>query len=104
MWDFSIPTASIDLLAKRASRHRQPASGPEKAFGEALRQIRNERGISQERLGLDAGFDRTYISLLERGVQSPTVRTLVRLAAVLQVPASEMLRRMEGILAKSRAQ
>ena len=59
-------------------KHVQPESGPEKAFGQALRAIREEKGISQERLALDAGFDRTFVSLLERGLRSPTIRTVVK--------------------------
>ena len=79
-------------------RHVQPTSGPEKAFGQALREIREEKGISQERLALDAGFDRTFVSLLERGLRSPTIRTVVKLAAILQVQPSEIVQRMEARL------
>lgn len=86
-------------MAKTRSRHVQPLSGTEKAFGEALREVRKSRKISQERLGLDADFDRTYISLIERGIQSPTVRTVVRLADILQIRPSVIIRRMERILA-----
>jgi transcriptional regulator with XRE-family HTH domain len=72
--------------------------GPVKAFGQALREIRKGRDISQEQLAFDCGFDRTYISMVERGVRSPTIRSLVRLAEVLQVPASEIVLRMEALL------
>jgi transcriptional regulator with XRE-family HTH domain len=63
-----------------------------------LREIRRSREISQEKLGLDAGFDRTYISLIERGINSPTIRTVVRLAKVLNVPASKIVLKMEQFL------
>jgi transcriptional regulator with XRE-family HTH domain len=81
----------------------QPDWGTEKAFGQALRDVRQQTGISQEQLGLDAGFDRTFISLIERGMQSPSVRTVVRLAEVLGVPASEIVRRMETLLQQRRS-
>jgi transcriptional regulator with XRE-family HTH domain len=55
--------------------------------------------MSQERLGLESDFDRTYISLIERGIRSPTVRAVVRLAETLNVPPSLVIRRMEHILA-----
>jgi ribosome-binding protein aMBF1 (putative translation factor) len=89
---------------KRTTKRRQvqPASGPEKAFGQALREIREEKGISQERLALDAGFDRTFVSLLERGLRKPTIRTVVKLAAILKVKPSEIVQRMEAHLAKGR--
>ena len=83
-------------MAQRQGRHIHPRKGPEKAFGFALREIRRERGLSQEQLALESGFDRTYISLLERGVQSPTLRTVVKLAGLLKVKASELVKRMEG--------
>ena len=86
-------------MAKTHSRHIQPFSGTEKAFGEALREIRTGRDLSQEQLGLQADFDRTYISLIERGIQSPTVRTVVKLATILQTRPSVIIRRMECILA-----
>jgi transcriptional regulator with XRE-family HTH domain len=85
-------------LAQRHSKHVQPPSGAEKAFGQALREIRKSRNFSQEQLALDSDFDRTYVSLLERGLQSPTVRTIVRLAATLDVRPSALIIRMECIL------
>jgi transcriptional regulator with XRE-family HTH domain len=78
----------------------QPEIGPEKAFGQALRAIRAEKEISQEQLGLDAGFDRTYISLVERGINSPTIRTVVKLAAVLKIAPSKIVKRMEELMAE----
>lgn len=90
------------MAQRRRGRQVQPASGPEKAFGQALREVREGYGISQEQLGLEAGFDRTYISLVERGIRSPTVRTVVRLAEALKVAPSEMVRRMEVLLVRGR--
>ena len=90
------------MTQRRRGRQIQPLSGPEKAFGQALREVRESRDLSQERLALEAGFDRTYISLVERGVRSPTVRTVVKLAEVLKVKPSEMVQRMETFLAKGR--
>ena len=78
-----------------------PQSGLERAFGRALREVRESRGVSQEQLALDANYDRTYISLLERGTRSPTLRTVVELAEVLNVQPSEIIRRMETTLAEA---
>ena len=69
-----------------------------KAFGLAVREIRKEQGISQEGMALDSGFDRTYISMVERGVKSPTIRALFKLAEFLKVKPSEILRRTEELL------
>jgi transcriptional regulator with XRE-family HTH domain len=93
-------------LAQRPVKHCrkqiQPAPGPEKAFGQALREIRESKEISQERLALEGGFDRTYISLIERGINSPTIRVLVGIAAVLKVPPSKIVRRMEQLIARAK--
>ena len=53
-------------------------------------------------LALIAGFDRTYVSLVERGLSSPTIRTLVRLAEVLDVRPSKIVKQMEELLPKWR--
>jgi transcriptional regulator with XRE-family HTH domain len=68
---------------------------PEKAFGKVLREIRNEHSLSQEELGFESGYHRTYISLLERGKKSPSLNTVFQLGAVLGVSPSEILRRTE---------
>ena len=76
-------------------RQVQPRSGPEKAFGSVLRQIRKDKGFSQMDVDIEFNIDRTYLSAIERGVQSPTLRMIVRLSDALRVPPSEMMRRME---------
>jgi transcriptional regulator with XRE-family HTH domain len=81
-------------MAKRR-RQVRPRSGPEKAFGESLRQVRKSRGMSQMDLFMESGIDRTYISAVERGVQSPTIRMIVRFANCLKIRPSELVRRME---------
>jgi transcriptional regulator with XRE-family HTH domain len=53
-------------------------------------------------LALEAGFDRTYISLIERGINSPTVPVLLGIAAVLKVPPSKIIRRMEQLIASAK--
>jgi transcriptional regulator with XRE-family HTH domain len=81
-------------------RPSSPATGRrrEKAFGRVLQQIRRERGLSQEVLGFESGYHRTYISFLERGKKSPSLSTIMDLSEALRVPASEMLRRVESLL------
>jgi transcriptional regulator with XRE-family HTH domain len=79
----------------KARKQIQPRSGPERAFGEALRETRKERGISQMDLYEASGIDRTYISAIERGLQSPTIRMIARFAKHLKVRPSELVLRME---------
>ena len=81
---------------------RFDALGLESAFGIALREVREEMGMAQEQLARTAGRDRTYVSMIERGLRSPTIRTVVLLAEVLDVRPSEIVRRMEEFLPKWR--
>jgi len=83
----------------RLRRQIHPENGPERAFGIALREFRKATGISQEQFALDGGFDRTYISLLERGISSPTIRALFKLAQMLRVAPSEIVKRTEALVA-----
>jgi transcriptional regulator with XRE-family HTH domain len=53
------------------------------ALGQALRAKREKLGISQEELAELAGVDRTYVSILERGLKSPTLETFERICSAL---------------------
>jgi len=47
--------------------------------------------MSQEQLGDAAGLDRSFISLVERGIQSPNIVVLLKIADVLGAPAAELI-------------
>jgi len=64
---------------------------PEVAFGKVLRSLRLERDMTQEALGFEADLQRHYISLLERGSSSPTLKSMFRLAAALQISPVELM-------------
>lgn len=68
------------------------------AFGEALREIRRERGMSQEAAALLCGIDRAYLGQLERAGKSPTLRTVWRIAAAFETQPSDLFLRAERIL------
>ena len=82
------------MVARR--KHVQPLLGPEKAFGEAFRATREEKGISQEKVSQDAACDRTTVSLIERGLVSTKLETIVKMCKAIGVPPSRVVRRMEG--------
>ena len=67
------------------------------AYGLAIRQVRGERRISQERLADLAGLDRTYVSGIERGERNPSLTNLLRLATTLQVAFREVATRADVI-------
>lgn len=65
----------MNLARKQAAR----------AFGRALRTARNAQGLSQEQLAEAGDFDRTYPSLLERGLRTPTFYVILQLARGLHL-------------------
>ena len=64
-------------------------------FGQVLRQHRLDNGISQEKLALECDLDRTYISLLERGLRTPTLWTVFVIAEQLNIPPHKLVRDVE---------
>ena len=74
-----------------------PPSSLDDAFGQVLRELRKDAGLSQEALSLACGRHRTYVSLLERGRNSPSLATIWALADALGVPPSDMVRRVEAL-------
>lgn len=74
-------------------------------FGPHLRQLRLERGLTQTELAERSHTNTMFISKLERGVTTPTIGTLVRLAKALEcrvVELVEVFDRSPGTLPKSR--
>ena len=62
------------------------------ALSENIRTLRDKRGLSQERLALEAGVDRTLVSKIERTIANPTLEVLTKLAFVLEVPVARLLK------------
>ncbi len=54
-------------------------------------ELRACRGLSQEQPGFEAGLHRNYVGALERGEINPTFRVLLKLAAGLRLPLSELI-------------
>ena len=70
-------------------------AGLEKAFGSALRELRNQRALSQEALAFEAELARNYISQLELGSKSPSLRTIFKLCKVLETSPATMIEDVE---------
>ncbi len=70
----------------------------EEAFGEVLRELRGKAQLSQEALGHAADLHTTYVSQLERGLKSPSLRTLDALAKALETKAHLLIRWAEQAL------
>ena len=62
-----------------------------RALGRVLREARLAAGLTQEALAAEADIDRTYPSLLERGLREPTLEVFLRLADALHLTPAELL-------------
>ena len=71
----------------------------EVAFGRVLRAKRKEGGFSQEALALEAGIDRNFVSLMERGLNQPSLLTVFKLAKALDVEPASLLKEVQRICA-----
>lgn len=58
-------------------------------FGDRVRELRKELDISQEELSDKAGFDRTYISGLERGRRNISLKNIQKLASFFNLSLSD---------------
>lgn len=67
----------------------------EKAVGALLRELRRKKGMSQELLSGLAGLDRTHYSKIESGLRSPTIDTLFKIAAALEIPPHQIIFQLE---------
>lgn len=59
-------------------------------FGERLRELRMERGLSQERLAELAGLDRNYIGQIERAERNVALVNIVRIAQALEIEPMQL--------------
>jgi transcriptional regulator with XRE-family HTH domain len=64
-------------------------------FGIVVRQLREARLWSQERLASRAGLNRSYMGEIERAAVMPSLCTAAKLALALEVSLSELIQRCE---------
>jgi transcriptional regulator with XRE-family HTH domain len=65
-------------------------------FGQAVRAARTNRGWSQEQLAEIANLNRSYLGEIERGVVTPSLSTIGKIAAALQVKPSVLISQCES--------
>lgn len=64
-------------------------------FGETIREIRQEKGIAQEKLAHLSDIDRTYMSAIERGLKNPSLKIIFKISEGLGINPSEILLALE---------
>jgi transcriptional regulator with XRE-family HTH domain len=70
----------------------RPPSQVSREFGKAVRKLRLDRKISQQRLADACGLDISYIGQIERGQRNPTLGVMHGIAKVLKTKVSDLLR------------
>lgn len=61
-------------------------------LGDELKKAREKKGVSQRTVAKQAGISQQALSLFERGENIPTIKTLYRLALLLEVPLNQLLK------------
>ena len=67
----------------------------DQSFGNALQRLRKKHDLSQEELAFRVGIHRTYISQLERGLKSPSLRTIGKICDELKLSLSQFMQEVE---------
>jgi len=83
-----MPTIPVKQTKLQAPTHKEPVSI---ALGKRLKELRIKADKSQAELAFDSELDRTYISLIERGLANPSLWTLGTLAFALKTTVPDLL-------------
>lgn len=67
----------------------------QRKFGLILKELRQEKGLSQESLANQSDIDRTYISDIEKGERNISLNIIERLSVTLQISLSELFKKIE---------
>lgn len=70
---------------------------PQPALGDAIRQLREERGMTQEALAHEAGITVGHMSMIERGHSNPTWATVRSIASAIGLPLAALAKLAEQI-------
>jgi transcriptional regulator with XRE-family HTH domain len=67
----------------------------DKIFGQVLKKLRTEKGLSQEEFAANVGLHRTYISQLERGLKSPSLGVMSKICSELGITLVQLMEQIE---------
>ncbi len=59
-------------------------------FGNQVKKLRLEKGLSQEKLALEANLDRTYIPSIEKGERNVSITVIEKIAKALKVKITDL--------------
>lgn len=61
------------------------------AFGQVVAELRGQRGLSQEALAHEAGIDRSFAGMIERGERQPSLSVIFVLAGALSMKPEKLI-------------
>ena len=64
------------------------------AVGQRIKVLRNEQGLSQEKLALKAEVDRTYLASAEQGKRNISLRSLEKIVNALEISFKDFFKGM----------
>jgi transcriptional regulator with XRE-family HTH domain len=85
----------VAMPNKRRVNHKR--TNHKRTFGRVIASLRLQVGLTQEELADRAAVHATYISQIERGLKSPTLATITKLAAALGTTPSAIMRKVERL-------
>ena len=65
-------------------------------FGGKVREIRKEKGLSQEQLSFKADLHRTYIGMIERAEKNITLVNIEKIANALEISVNDLMNFKNG--------
>jgi transcriptional regulator with XRE-family HTH domain len=92
---------NTDLRPKAKRKNENERHPLAIAFGLYLKSVRKEQDRSQAEAAFDSGLDRTYWSLLERGLSAPSLLVMQALSKTLGMTMTELISGFEATLSKS---
>ncbi len=66
-----------------------------KALGQRIRNYRNEKRLSQEKLAELSGCHPTYIGQIERGEKNATIESIAKIASALGIPLAQLFEKLD---------
>jgi XRE family transcriptional regulator, regulator of sulfur utilization len=87
----------MSLASESVPTGMRRSDQPQPALGEAIRQLRHKRGMTQEDLAHGADITTGTLSLIERGHANPTWGTVRGVATALEVSMGELGRQVDDL-------
>ena len=78
-----------------------PTVNTQQLLGDTIREIREQREITQQKLAEKCGIHRVSMQRIERGTENPSSKTLLAIAAALDILPSELFRRFNRRIMKA---